>query len=37
MRDTFGGVVPFLILDTIRVALLIAFPVIILWLPRLLS
>jgi tripartite ATP-independent transporter DctM subunit len=36
MRDTFRGVVPFLISDAIRVTFLIAFPIIILWLPRLL-
>ena len=37
MPETFKGVTPFLISDTLRVALLIAFPEIALWLVRLLA
>jgi len=37
MRETFIGVMPFFFAELIRVAILIAFPVITLWLPRLLS
>lgn len=37
MRDTFVGVVPFFIAELIRVAILLAFPVITLWLPVFLS
>jgi len=37
MRQTFIGVVPFFIAELIRVALLVAFPVITLWLPHYLS
>jgi tripartite ATP-independent transporter DctM subunit len=37
MSETFKGVVPFFIAEIVRVAILIAFPVITLWLPRLLS
>lgn len=36
LRETFRGVVPFLISDLVRVVLLVAFPVITLWLPHLL-
>jgi tripartite ATP-independent transporter DctM subunit len=37
MRDTFAGVLPFLMTDFIRIGILIAFPAITLALPRLLS
>ena len=37
MKDTFKGVLPFLVSDAIRITLLIAFPVLTLILPRLLS
>jgi len=37
MRDTFIGVAPFFMAEMVRVALLIAFPAITLWLPRILS
>jgi len=37
MSETFKGVVPFFIMEIIRVAILVAFPAITLWLPRLLS
>jgi tripartite ATP-independent transporter DctM subunit len=33
MRDTFRGVAPFFVAETLRVALLLAFPAITLWLP----
>jgi len=35
MSETFKGVLPFFIAELIRVALLIAFPILVLWLPRL--
>jgi tripartite ATP-independent transporter DctM subunit len=34
LTDTFKGVMPFLVTDFVRVALLLAFPAIALWLPR---
>ena len=37
MAVTFRGVVPFLISDAVRVALLVAFPILSLWLVRLLT
>ena len=37
MRDTFLGVAPFFVAELLRVAVLIAFPVITLWLPAYLS
>jgi tripartite ATP-independent transporter DctM subunit len=37
MRDTFIGVIPFFLAELLRVALLVAFPIISLWLPRVLS
>lgn len=37
MRETFIGVMPFFFAELLRVAILVAFPVITLWLPRLLS
>jgi len=37
MAATFRGVAPFLISDAIRIALLVAFPAIALWLPRVLG
>ena len=37
MRQTFKGVMPFFGAELLRVLLLIAFPGIVLWLPRLLS
>jgi len=37
MSETFKGVMPFFIAELIRVAVLVAFPAITLWLPRLLS
>ena len=37
MAETFRGVVPFLISDAVRVALLVAFPILSLWLVRLLT
>ncbi len=37
MRDTFIGVAPFFFAELIRVAILIAFPGLTLWLPRILS
>ena len=37
MRKIFLGVVPFFICEIFRVAILVAFPMITLWLPRLLS
>ncbi|MHA1158976.1 MAG: TRAP transporter large permease subunit, partial [Alphaproteobacteria bacterium] len=37
MRDTFIGVAPFFTAETLRVALLLAFPAITLWLPGFLS
>lgn len=37
MLETFKGVAPFLVTDTIRIALLITFPTIVLFLPRLLN
>ena len=36
MRDTFRGVMPFLASDMVRVGLLVAFPMITLWLPHIL-
>ena len=37
MRETFLGVAPFFLAELVRVAILIAFPALTLWLPRLLS
>ena len=37
MRETFKGVVPFLASEAVRVTLLVAFPAISLFLPRLLQ
>ena len=37
MRDTFIGVAPFFGAEMLRVALLLAFPVVTLWLPKFLS
>jgi C4-dicarboxylate transporter DctM subunit len=37
LKETFAGVLPFLASDAVRVALLILFPALTLWLPRLLS
>jgi tripartite ATP-independent transporter DctM subunit len=37
MRDTFRGVMPFFVAELFRVALLIAFPMIALWLPKFLA
>ncbi len=37
MRETFIGVMPFFLAELLRVAVLIAFPVLTLWLPQLLS
>jgi tripartite ATP-independent transporter DctM subunit len=37
MRETFIGVLPFFAAEIVRIALLLAFPVITLWLPRFLS
>lgn len=37
MRETFKGVVPFFCAELLRVGVIIAFPVLTLWLPRLLS
>jgi TRAP-type C4-dicarboxylate transport system permease large subunit len=37
MADTFRGVLPFFLAELVRVALLLAFPALVLWLPRLLE
>jgi tripartite ATP-independent transporter DctM subunit len=37
MRETFIGVMPFFVAEMFRVALLLAFPIITLWLPRVLN
>lgn len=37
MRETFIGVAPFFLIELVRVAILLAFPVITLWLPRILG
>jgi TRAP-type C4-dicarboxylate transport system permease large subunit len=37
MRDTFKGVMPFFAAELVRVAVLVAFPTLTLWLPRVLS
>jgi TRAP-type C4-dicarboxylate transport system permease large subunit len=37
MIETFKGVVPFIAAEGVRVAILVTFPVITLWLPRLLQ
>ncbi|MGO4917142.1 TRAP transporter large permease [Pseudogemmobacter sp. W21_MBD1_M6] len=37
MSETFKGVLPFFLAELLRVAVLLAFPVIVLWLPRVLS
>jgi TRAP-type C4-dicarboxylate transport system permease large subunit len=37
MSVTFRGVVPFLISDAVRIVLLVAFPILSLWLVRLLT
>ncbi len=35
MRETFRGVVPFFAVEIVRIGLLLAFPIIVLWIPRL--
>jgi TRAP-type mannitol/chloroaromatic compound transport system permease large subunit len=37
MRETFIGVMPFFLAELLRVGLLLAFPVLTLWLPRVLA
>ncbi|PRX31935.1 TRAP transporter, DctM subunit [Meinhardsimonia xiamenensis] len=37
MSETFKGVMPFFLAELVRVALLVAFPVVVLWLPRVLG
>jgi TRAP-type C4-dicarboxylate transport system permease large subunit len=37
MSETFKGVMPFFVAEIFRVAVLVAFPAITLWLPRLLG
>lgn len=37
MSETFKGVLPFFVAELVRICLLLAFPVIVLWLPRILS
>jgi len=37
MAETYRGVVPFLITDAVRIALLVFFPVLSLWLVRLIT
>ena len=37
MSETFKGVVPYFLAELVRVALILSFPAIALWLPRLLS
>ena len=37
MSETFKGVVPFLLAELVRISLLVSFPMIVLWLPRILS
>ncbi len=37
MIDTFRGVVPFLMSDAVRVTLIVLFPILSLWLPRVLG
>ena len=37
MSETFKGVMPFFLAELVRVAILLAFPVIVLWLPHILS
>lgn len=37
MQETFKGVMPFFLAELVRVAILVSFPVITLWLPRVLS
>jgi tripartite ATP-independent transporter DctM subunit len=37
MSETFKGVLPFFLAELVRIAILLAFPVIVLWLPRFLS
>jgi TRAP-type C4-dicarboxylate transport system permease large subunit len=37
MRDTFRGVAPFFAAEIVRVAVLVAFPMITLWLPQFLA
>lgn len=37
MSETFKGVIPFFLAELVRIALLIAFPVLVLWLPGVLS
>jgi TRAP-type mannitol/chloroaromatic compound transport system permease large subunit len=37
MSETYRGVVPFLISDVVRVALLMFFPILTLWLVRMIS
>ena len=36
MRETFKGVMPFFAAEILRIGLLLAFPIIVLWLPRML-
>ncbi len=37
MSETFKGVMPFFVAELLRVGLLIAFPMLVLWLPRMLA
>jgi len=37
MKETFIGVIPFFVAELVRVSILVAFPTITLWLPRVLS
>lgn len=37
MSETFKGVLPFFVAELVRICLLLAFPIIVLWLPRFLS
>lgn len=37
MSETFKGIIPFFLAELVRITLLIAFPVIVLWMPRFLS
>jgi len=37
MSETFKGIIPFFLAEIVRITLLIAFPIIVLWMPRFLS
>ena len=37
MSETFKGIIPFFLAEMVRITLLIAFPIIVLWMPRFLS